>query len=437
MFDKLIFILTSLLLCVFTACGDLNINTGGGNFFVPSVTTDSIFEVTGAMASLKGTVKSDGGAEVSARGFVWSKQQQPNIKNAPFTETGNGKGEFITTISGLEPSTQYFVRAYATNEIGTAYGRQISFTTKQTQQDPIPMVTTVKVEEITVNGARVTGEVTSGNNTILKKGFVWDTKNNPSIALQTKSEITDNSNPFSFNLTNLTPNTTYFIRAFATNQTGTGYGNELTFKTNSAITLPEVVTKQISGLTSTMATSGGNIVSDGGSQITSRGVVWSLNTTPNVSTGFKTQNGTGTGEFTSVLTNLQPNKTYYLRAYAENIIGVAYGQQISFLTPGEAGGSLPEVSTSSVIGITKTGAISGGNVTSDGGLQVTARGVVWGLNPQPILGSGSKTEDGSGKGSFVSVLTGLFPATKYYVRAYATNSKGTVYGAQFEFTTTN
>jgi hypothetical protein len=437
MINKLMLAVAACAIIMLQACGDFNINTGGGDFFVPTVNTDSVFNVGSDKAALNGTVKADGGAEVSARGFVWSKQQQPNIKNATYVESGKGEGAFSANITGLEPSTLYYVRAYATNQIGTAYGKQLSFTTKQVQQDPVPAVSTLKVEEITLDAARVTGEITSGNSNILKKGFVWDIKSNPDISLLTRLESVDNSNPFSSNIGNLMPNTTYYIRAFATNQTGTGYGNELSFKTSASITLPELVTRQVSGLTSTSAASGGNITSDGGSQITSRGVVWSLIPSPEITNSSKTQNGTGPGEYSSSLTNLQPNKTYYVRAYAENSKGVSYGQQISFLTPPEEGGSLPVVTTAPVIGITKNGAISGGNVSSDGGLQVTSRGVVWSLNPQPSLGSGSKTDDGAGKGSFVSVMSGLFPATKYYARAYAINSKGISYGAQVEFTTTN
>ena len=94
----------------------------------------------------------------------------------------------------------------------------------------------------------------------------------------------------------------------------------------------------------------------------------------------------------------------------------------------------PVLSTSSVINIAATTATAGGFVTSDGGAEVTVRGICWGTNPDPAI-SDSKTSDGTGKGQFVSSLTSLTAGTTYHVRAYATNSVGTSYGADVSFTT--
>jgi hypothetical protein len=94
----------------------------------------------------------------------------------------------------------------------------------------------------------------------------------------------------------------------------------------------------------------------------------------------------------------------------------------------------PTVTTNSVTGITANAATSGGVVTSDGGAPVTARGVCWSTTPAPTI-LDSHTSDGSGTGPFTSVMTGLTPATTYYVRAYATNLSGTGYGQEFSFTT--
>ena len=96
----------------------------------------------------------------------------------------------------------------------------------------------------------------------------------------------------------------------------------------------------------------------------------------------------------------------------------------------------PVVTTLEASGITQSDALSGGNITNDGGSDVTVRGVCWDTSPIPTI-DGSKTTDGSGPGSFVSSLTGLTSSTKYYVRAYATNSSGTAYGYEVSFTTQN
>ena len=95
---------------------------------------------------------------------------------------------------------------------------------------------------------------------------------------------------------------------------------------------------------------------------------------------------------------------------------------------------LPTVTTASVTNITPTTARSGGNVTSDGGADVTARGVCWGTSAHPTT-AGPHTSNGTGEGSFTSQLTGLTQGTLYYVCAYATNSQGRTYGSDVSFTT--
>ena len=95
---------------------------------------------------------------------------------------------------------------------------------------------------------------------------------------------------------------------------------------------------------------------------------------------------------------------------------------------------VPVITTSSVSNISFSTAKCGGNITSDGGSTITARGVCWSIGQTPTT-SDNKTTDGLGVGSFVSVITGLTNNTTYYVRAYATNSQGTGYGSALSFTT--
>ena len=113
---------------------------------------------------------------------------------------------------------------------------------------------------------------------------------------------------------------------------GIYYGQEKTFKT-LAVSLPEITTTSISIITENSAQSGGNITDDGGASVTARGVCWSTSQNPTLS-GSHTIDGNGTGSFTSNLTGLTPNMTYYVRAYATNSAGTAYGNEISFTTKG-------------------------------------------------------------------------------------------------------
>lgn len=96
---------------------------------------------------------------------------------------------------------------------------------------------------------------------------------------------------------------------------------------------------------------------------------------------------------------------------------------------------IPELTTKDVTSISSQSAISGGNITNDNGYLVTERGVCWSLLDNPTIND-SKTSDGAGSGSFISVLNGLSPNKKYYLRAYATTSKGTGYGSIVVFETT-
>ena len=296
------------------------------------------------------------------------------------------------------------------------------------EREKLPSVRTAPVTDIETTAATGGGEVThDGNTDLFVRGVCWSTKRRPDIE---DPRTTDGygEGVFTSKITQLSPNTLYYVRAYATNIVGTAYGSEVTF-TTSQITTPTITTTIISNITQTTAVSGGNIPSDGGSQVTARGVCWSKNINPTVSDS-KTTNGTGTGNFTSNITGLTGNTRYYVRAYATNNIGTSYGQEIWFVTSPV----LPTVTTSVINPTSTTTASGGGEVTADGGAFVTARGVCWGTSVNPTI-AGSKTEDGSGTGIFQSNMTGLTPNTQYHVRAYATNSAGTSYGEDRTFRT--
>ena len=189
-------------------------------------------------------------------------------------------------------------------------------------------------------------------------------------------------------------------------------------------------TTAVSVITGFTATSGGNITLEGGAAVTARGVCWSTTSGPSIALATKTSDGTGTGAFTSAITGLTPNTTYYVRAYATNSGGTSYGTEVSFTTA-----TTPTLTTIAPSLVASTTATGGGNITSDGGATVTARGVCWSTNPSPTIVD-YKTSDATGTGVFISSITVLFSSTTYYVRAYATNSVGTSYGNEQTLTTT-
>jgi hypothetical protein len=109
-------------------------------------------------------------------------------------------------------------------------------------------------------------------------------------------------------------------------------GVQQVYTVSTQVFLPIISTLSASSITTTTATSGGNVSSDEGAAVTSRGVVWSTNTNPTISLTTKTSNGSGIGTFSSALTGLSPNTTYYVRAYATNSAGTAYGNETTFTT---------------------------------------------------------------------------------------------------------
>lgn len=133
--------------------------------------------------------------------------------------------------------------------------------------------------------------------------------------------------------------------------------------------------------------------------------------------------------------SISTGQTYTYRVYAYNATGnsTAFSNEYSISIPNPV--VAPTVQTTSISAINTTIAVSGGNVTSDGGASVTSRGVVWGISQAPTVALSTKTSDGSGIGTFVSTINGLTASTTYYVRAYATNSVGTSYGNEVSFTT--
>lgn len=381
----------------------------------PLLTITPITNITFNSATSGGKISNGGGAVLTSRGVCWSITENPTTKNQ-VTSDGADVGNYVSQLTGLLPGTKYYIKAYATNLLGTGYSSQLSFTTIA---QVLSQITTNSISSITSTAATCGGSITSdGGAPVTSRGVCWNTTENPTIA-NSKTSNGSGTGTFTSTLSGLSMGTTYYVRAYATNSIGTAYGNQVTFVTLGP---PTITTTSATLITSTGATSGGNITSDGGSGVTSRGVCWSISANPTINLTTKTTNGSGIGVFTSSITGLLPGATYYVRAYATNAIGTAYGAQLSFSTPGP-----PTVTTTVVTSVSSISALTGGSVTSDGGSTVSARGVCWSTSSNPTT-TNSKTTDGTGIGSFASSVTGLTANTRYYLRAYATNSTGTGYG---------
>ena len=197
----------------------------------------------------------------------------------------------------------------------------------------------------------------------------------------------------------------------------------------SAVCQSKIVTNNISAIYNDTAICGGYATSPCGIFVSERGVCWNTTGTATL-TDNHTSDGSGVGNFTSVLTGLSLN-TYYVRAYLISENDTIYGNEVTFVTMGP-----PVVTTTPASSITKTTAVAGGNVTSDGGASVIQRGVCYSTSQAPTMADNYTSEAG-GNGVFISNMTNLLPTTTYYIRAYAINSVDTVYGQEETFTTTD
>ncbi|MBN2613272.1 MAG: hypothetical protein JXB00_17090 [Bacteroidales bacterium] len=469
---------------------------------LPKVTTSPITSILTNSATGGGNLTDNGGLTILAMGVCWSTSPEPTIFSTKTIQTGT-MGTFTSNITGLEPNKKYYVKAYATNSVGTAYGTQVEF-------DTPPLFTEGSITDgrdgkvyktIKIGDQRWTAENLNfqtanswcyeGNNTnCLTYGrlYSWGTAktacparwhlpednewktleinlgmsieeadNTDQRGTDQGTQLKDNgSSGFDVlfggfrnedgSYTHLTTggtfwssteynNTDAWYRGFASDPLihRYFYDKDMGFSVRCLKdTLPVITTAAVSNLTDSSVNCGGNVTYNGGVAITARGICIGTATNPTIANDT-TNNGTGNGAFTSYKKGLSPNTQYYVRAYAINSEGVAYGASVPFKTAI----AKPKVTTAvaTIVSITDSSAVSGGNVSSNGGVTLTARGVCWDTLPNPTVLLSSKTNNGTATGSYVSNLTNLLPNKNYYYRAYATNSAGTGYGTEYSLTT--
>lgn len=381
----------------------------------------SVTDVTSNSATFAASITDNGHGKLKDAGFVYATTPNPTT-NKRSCGTNNS---LQVTASDLQPETTYYVRAYAENEKGTSYSEQKEFTTTRTTSAPkveTGDVTNVKQKEVTVAGNITDLGATTG---ITEYGHVWSTQSNPTVNdqktnLGTKSQ----KGTFTSTLTDLKPGTLYYIRAYARNQNGVGYGNEV-----QAITLPGEVllaTKAVSGIAYNEATCGGNITELQGHTITERGLCWNTQGSPTVS-GSHQVSSEKTNDFTVTMTGLSENTAYFVRAYVKTATGdIFYGGNVTFRTPYEV--KLATLSAVTATGVTSKSATFAATVTSDGHGTITDAGFVYSTTHNPTV-STNKLSCGTNT-TLKTTISTLQPETTYYVRAYATNEKGTAYGAE-------
>ncbi len=367
--------------------------------------------------------------EINEIGFVVSKTQSPTIENSEKFLSDYSVKQI--TLNNLDPNTTYYVKSFLTNSNGTSYSEQSTFTTLPPSTPVLSKLYKSNPDQISIT--LYASYLDEGGSPISQKGFVWSTSTNPTIALNTK--IFDPSVQSSFNKTivGLLPDTNYSVRAFATNTNGTSYSREISFKT-----LPLLAPKlDLPSISNPTQNSIGFYCSfnNGGSSITQKGIVWS--TSPNPTTALTTKSiDTNSGSSISKsITGLSAATTYYVRAFATNALGTSYSKEKTFTTMELSAPIISSISPTAILSLTQTSASASTTINSDGGSAITQKGFIWSTSPNLTTALTTKSISTASGNSISSSITGLSPATMYYLSAFATNSQGTSYSLETTFTT--
>ena len=311
-----------------------------------------------------------------------------------------------------------------------------------------PTVSSDKPTGQTKTSAEISGTIISiGKGPVTNYGHVWGETPTPECCnpgFYTDFKAKDKPGAFTSILASLTPGKTYFVRAYARNQSGINYSykEEYSFTTPTTPTPPWISMGDISLITPTTARAVGKILSNGGDPIIEYGHVWSkTDPTPEPSsmggpnqTNFKGE--PSSVEFISNIQNLDPKSQYYIRAYAKNSTTINYGKSgvVSFNTPEPI--TQAKITTAAASDVNETTATLNGNLTEYGSLQILEHGFVWSrTNADPKLNAKGCDYKSLGnlpksQSPFSTTVSGLRIGTTYYYRAYV-KSEGSqeVYGA--------
>lgn len=298
-----------------------------------------------------------------------------------------------------------------------------------------PSVAIESASNATYNSVQLRGTILSvGSTKISRHGFCWSEHAGPTVD-DACSDAGDCSEPKTFENTvyNLKASATYHVRAYAINDAGLSYSErELTFNTASSPTVPEVSTGTVGQITDVSAQISGSITALGNvDEVTYFGHVWSKSPQPTLQNGSQTNFGKTkeTRSYVSNLTGLAANTTYYVRAYAINKIGTAYGDDAVFTTQKTA----PVIVTAEITDIGHSSAVGGGSISNANGHTIVERGICWNRTGDPTASDNYAVADEN----FVCKLTNLTASTAYYVRACVKTAENSVYyGNQQQFTTT-
>jgi len=306
----------------------------------------------------------------------------------------------------------------------------------------------VKTAGITgfIDNTAISGGVVNygGRSVVTERGICWNTSGNPEVGIHNTTTNGSSTGSFTSVITDLETGKTYYVRAYAKNKDGIGYGNQIVFENDPSVSLPLVYTKpidvriyfNIDGKQDSVKTYVlGHVVNDGGSPVTERGGCW--NNSGNVTTADETKidSQTGTGKYIIKIADyIAYDVQYSVKAYANNKKGTSYGDEIVFTVhPFEE--DFPSIRTNGITVVTGNSAKCGGIISTGNVPTFSSRGVFYGTHNNPTVLDQIADIGAGGSGSFEVNLTGLQSGKLYYARAFAVTERGTLYGNVVSFTT--
>lgn len=432
--------------CIFARSGDAMVKGKTSNFDTdaatrPAVSVVTTADITEESVQLQAEVTDNGGYEPDIRGFVYA----PYIENGPDLNINDDETivafgqDFTATLSGLKPNTTYSVRAYATSGAGTGYGEPVQFTTTASK---IPIVIANgqgSLGDVPVSAAAytavLTGAVTADHGLAVSEvGFCWSAESRQPTVEQSQSVKLDGASAkrFSATIEGLMANTRYYVRAYAKNKKGTGYSAtvEFTSDTEQVVSLTQAM---VTAFTASTATISAQMTTTEKTKVLEKGVCYGTALNPDVNGTKLKDASTDVKLVTATLTGLKEGQVYHARAYAVTRDGTFYSGDVQFQTETTYA---PTLTTITVYDKTETGVKIRSSVATNGGLDITEKGIVYSsTEAEPTLEKGTKVV-ATGEGNDISVtLSNLKGGTTYFARAYATNAKGTGYGVVGEFAT--
>ncbi|RQO65319.1 hypothetical protein DBR43_31240 [Pedobacter sp. KBW06] len=208
---------------------------------------------------------------------------------------------------------------------------------------------------------------------------------------------------------------------------------ENTASTLSTAIIPTLTTTAFTSITTVSASTGGMISANGGASVTERGICYSLSPNPTIASSTVAPTSvSGSGEFVARLSGLTASTKYYVRAFAKNSAGIAYGNEIELNTADIISATF---SFTPMFIIGSTLAATDVEVLTDGGNAVTEKGICWSTSANPTIANNKLKHNSTGTGKFRTMIKGLNEKTDYHVRAYAVNAKGVSYSADVSFKT--